>query len=54
MTVRWLFPLNTCAYTNMIYSVTGKKQLSLRVKYEIVKYWSGLITCQTKKLLSYL
>ena len=36
----------------MIYGETGEKQLTLRVKYKIVKYWSRLITCQTKKLLS--
>ena len=39
-----LLSLNKCAYTNMIYGETGEKQLSLRVKYKIVKYWSRLIT----------
>ena len=36
----------------MIYGETVEKQLSLRVEYKIVKYWSTLITCQNKKLLS--
>ena len=38
----------------MVYGETGEIPLSLRVKCRIVKYWSRLMTCQTKKLLSFI
>ena len=47
---KYILSLNKCTYTNVIYGETGEIPLSLRVKYRIVKYWSRLMTCQSKKL----
>ena len=47
---KYILYLNKCTYTNMVYGETGEIPLSLRVKCRIVKYWSRLITCQSKKL----
>ena len=38
----------------MVYVETGEMPLSLRVKCRLIKYWSRLIKCQTKKLSSFL
>ena len=41
----------TCIHKyHMVYSETGEIPLSLHVKCRIGKYWSRLITCQSKKL----
>ena len=38
----------------MVYGEMGEILLSLRVKCRIIKYWSRLITCQTRKLSSFI
>ena len=47
---KYISSLNKCTFTNMVYGETGEILLSVRVKYRIIKYWSRLITCQTRKL----
>ena len=47
---KYILSLNKCTYTNMVYGETGEIPLSLCVKCRIVKYWSRLITCKSKKL----
>ena len=52
---KYILSLNKCTYTNMLYGETGEIPLSLRVKWcRIIKYWSRLITCQARKLSSFI
>ena len=51
---KYILSSNKCTYTNMVYGETGEIPLSLRVKRRIGKYWSKLITCQSKKLLYFI
>ena len=51
---KYILFLSKCTYTNMVYGETGEIPLSLRVKCRIIKYWRKIITCQARKLSSYI
>ena len=51
---KYILSLNKCTYKNMVYGETGEIPLSLRAKCRIIKYWCRLITCQTRKLSSFI
>ena len=51
---KYILFLSKCTYTNMVYGETGEIPLSSRVKCRIIKYWRKIITCQARKLSSYI